>query len=67
MTVKDDPSSPQFYHGTKADLKTGDLFEPGRSPNFGKRDRITDLRLSDRLTWMQPPGGGVGPRRRSRQ
>ena len=31
----------QLYHGTKADLKPGDLIEPGRSPNFGKQERIT--------------------------
>ncbi len=26
-----------FFHGTKADLKTGDLLEPGYSSNFGER------------------------------
>ena len=26
-----------FYHGTKADLKPGDLLEPGFSSNYGKR------------------------------
>ena len=25
-----------FYHGTKAELKKGDLLEPGRSSNYGK-------------------------------
>jgi len=29
----------RFFHGTKADLKAGDLIEPGRSPNFGDRER----------------------------
>jgi rifampin ADP-ribosylating transferase len=41
MPAIDDLSSQRFYHGTKADLKPGDLIEPGRPPNFGKRERIT--------------------------
>jgi hypothetical protein len=32
----------RFYHGTKADLKSGDLIKPGHSPNFGKQDRVTN-------------------------
>lgn len=31
----------RLYHGTKADLKPGDVIEPGRSPNFGELDRLT--------------------------
>lgn len=34
-------SSQLLYHGTKADLKPGDLVEPGHPPNFGRRDRAT--------------------------
>ncbi|MDE3172842.1 MAG: NAD(+)--rifampin ADP-ribosyltransferase [Gemmatimonadota bacterium] len=30
-----------LYHGTRADLKPGDLIEPGRAPNFGRLDRLT--------------------------
>ena len=30
-------SSETFYHGTKADLKPGDLIEPGFNSNYGKR------------------------------
>ncbi len=30
----------RFYHGTKADLKVGDLIEPGHAPNFGRADRV---------------------------
>ncbi len=41
MAAGDDLSSQRFYHGTKADLKAGDLIEPGRSPNFGRRERTT--------------------------
>ena len=32
-----------FFHGTKADLKPGDLLEPGRGSNFGSG---TDARTS---------------------
>jgi rifampin ADP-ribosylating transferase len=28
-----------IYHGTKADLKSGDLLEPGYSSNFGQRTK----------------------------
>lgn len=41
MAADDDSRSKRFYHGTKADLKPGDLIEPGHPPNFGKRERIT--------------------------
>ena len=41
MAATEDLSSQQFYHGTKADLKPGDLIDPGRPPNFGKRERTT--------------------------
>ena len=30
-----------FFHGTKADLKPGDLIRPGHPPNFGTKDRKT--------------------------
>jgi hypothetical protein len=31
----------RWLHGTKADLKTGDLIEPGHGANFGNLDRTT--------------------------
>jgi len=31
----------RFYHGTKANLKAGDLIAPGHGANFGKLDRTT--------------------------
>ena len=31
----------RFFHGTKADLKPGDLIGVGQRPNFGKLDRTT--------------------------
>ena len=33
---------PPFYHGTRADLKAGDLLKPGFSSNYGER----------RLSWI---------------
>jgi rifampin ADP-ribosylating transferase len=32
----------RFYHGTRADLKPGDLIIPGYSPNFGNLERVTN-------------------------
>jgi len=32
-------ASRMYYHGTKADLKVGELIEPGRISNYGKRKR----------------------------
>lgn len=31
----------QFFHGTKANLKTRDLIEPGHGARYGKLDRTT--------------------------
>ena len=53
MAATDDLSSQRFYHGTKADLKPGDLIEPGYSSNFGKR-KTTYVYLTgtlDAATW----------------
>ncbi len=33
----DNPDSETYYHGTKADLKPGDLIAPGYASNYGKR------------------------------
>ena len=39
MAATDDLRSQRFYHGTRADLKPGDLIEPG--PDAGERDGTT--------------------------
>ena len=31
----------RFFHGTKAELSTGDLIQPGHKANFGRLDRRT--------------------------
>jgi rifampin ADP-ribosylating transferase len=52
-----------FYHGTKADLKPGDLLEPGYRSNFGERKRANYIDLTatlDAATWGAELGAGEG-------
>ena len=67
MAATDDLSSQHFYHGAKADLKPGDLIEPGHPPNFGKRERITTYvyltATLDAATWGAELSLGEGPGR----
>ncbi|HVO00660.1 MAG TPA: NAD(+)--rifampin ADP-ribosyltransferase [Candidatus Cybelea sp.] len=54
MAVSDDPNAPRYYHGTKADLKRGDLIAPGCSSNYGERKQAAYVYLSatlDAATW----------------
>jgi hypothetical protein len=49
-----DLSSQTFYHGTKADLKPGDLIEPGFNSNYGKMNKAFYIYLTatlDAATW----------------
>jgi hypothetical protein len=44
----------EFYHGTKADLKPGDLIAPGYQSNYGKRKNAAFVYLTATLeaaTW----------------
>ena len=44
----------RFYHGTRADLKPGDLIGPGYSSNYGKRKKANHIYFSatlDAATW----------------
>ena len=67
MAATDDPSSERFYHGTKADLKPGDLIVPGQRPNFGRRERTTTYvyltATLDAATWGAELSLGKGPGR----
>lgn len=38
-----------YYHGTKTDLKTGDLIEPGHASNYGTRKQAAFVYLSATL------------------
>lgn len=57
----------RLYHGTRADLKPGDLIKPGHTPNFGNRDRTTTYvylaRTLDAATWGAELAAGEGPGR----
>ncbi len=35
--MENQETSPTFYHGTKADLKVGDLISPGYNSNYGQK------------------------------
>jgi hypothetical protein len=66
MAAIDDPSSRRFYHGTKADLKPGDLIAPGYNSNFGKRKKAAYVYLTATLnaaTWGAELSLGEGPGR----
>jgi len=46
--------SEQLYHGTKANLKQGDLIEPGFNSNYGQRKKASYIYLTatlDAATW----------------
>ena len=67
MAATDDLSPQQFYHGTKADLKPGDLIVPGHRANFGDRERTTTYvyltGTLDAATWGAELALGEGPGR----
>ena len=66
MTASDGQNSQQFYHGTKADLKPGDLIEPGYNSNFGRRKKAAWVYLTatlDAATWGAELSLGEGPGR----
>ena len=67
VAATDDLSSQRLYHGTRADLKPGDLIEPGHPPNFGERDRTTTYvyltGTLDAATWGAELALGEGPGR----
>jgi rifampin ADP-ribosylating transferase len=49
VTATDDLSSQRLYHGTRADLKPGDLIEPGHTSNYGKEKKATYVYLTGTL------------------
>lgn len=56
-----------LYHGTRADLKPGDLIKPGHTPNFGDRTRthawVYFARTLDAATWGAELASGDAPGR----
>jgi len=55
--------APGYLHGTKADLKPGELIEPGRASNYGERKNATFVYLTatlDAATWGAELAVGSG-------
>lgn len=42
-------ATPVYYHGTKANLKSGDLIEPGFNSNYGQRKKASYVYFSATL------------------
>ena len=66
MAAIDELRSQRFYHGTKADLKPGDLIEPGYTSNYGKGKKAAYVYLTatlDAATWGAELALGEGPGR----
>ncbi|MCQ4935238.1 NAD(+)--rifampin ADP-ribosyltransferase [Anaerotignum propionicum] len=52
-----------FYHGTKADLKVGDLLDPGYNSNYGERKKANYVYLTgtmDAAVWGAELATGDG-------
>jgi hypothetical protein len=65
VTERPEVSERRFYHGTRADLKPGDLIEPGYASNFTDR-RSPWVYFSETLgaaTWGAELAKGGGPGR----
>jgi len=55
-----------YYHGTRADLKPGDVIKPGYYSNYGKRKKANHVYLTatlDAATWGAELALGTGPGR----
>jgi rifampin ADP-ribosylating transferase len=66
MSPTDGSSSQRYFHGTKADLKPGDLIEAGRTSNYGTRRKAAYVYLTatlDAATWGAELAIGDGPGR----
>jgi hypothetical protein len=66
MTAIATPNAQRLFHGTKADLKMGDLIGPGYASNYGKRKPAAYVYLTatlDAATWGAELALGEGPGR----
>lgn len=67
MAATDDPKPRRFYYGTKADLRPGDLIEPGNNPNPADEDQTTKqvslIGNLDAAAWAAELTAGEGPGR----
>jgi rifampin ADP-ribosylating transferase len=66
MTATDDSIPQLFYHGTRADMKPGDLIAPGYNSNYGQRKQASWVYLTgtlDAAIWGAELAAGEGPGR----
>jgi rifampin ADP-ribosylating transferase len=66
MAPLDNTAPRQFYHGTRADLKPGDLISAGYNSNFGKRGQASWVYLTgtlDAAIWGAELADGDGRER----
>ena len=69
LKTQDDSPTPfaqTFFHGTKANLKPGDLINPGFNSNYGKRKKAAYVYLTatlDAAVWGAELALGEGPGR----
>lgn len=64
--MEDVTDQEQYYHGTRADLRPGDLIEPGFTSNFGSRRKANHVYLTatvDAAVWGAELAEGKGPGR----
>ena len=64
MESSNDLSAQTLYHGTKANLKQGDLLEPGFRSNYGQRKHAAYIYLTatmDAAIWGAELALGDGP------
>lgn len=60
------PSPPPYYHGTRVDLKVGDLIGPGYVSNYGTRRKANNVYFAATLEaaiWGAELAVGDGPER----
>ena len=66
MTNSDETATRLFYHGTRADLKPGDLIAAGYNSNYGARNQASWVYLTgtlDAAIWGAELAAGDGPER----
>ncbi|HEY1676968.1 MAG TPA: NAD(+)--rifampin ADP-ribosyltransferase [Candidatus Sulfotelmatobacter sp.] len=64
--IKPQLPGPSFFHGTKANLKPGDLILPGYNSNYGKKKRAAYIYFTGTLNaavWGAELALGEGPGR----
>lgn len=67
LKVRNEVTTWRHFHGTRADLRTGDLIEPGFSANFGPTPRLANFvyftRTLDAAIWGAELAVGDSPER----